>query len=257
MDAFITQMAKFDPHRLTLAPLFGLLAGFLANRALGGETGWMLAAQMVAGAALVTLGACVASNVSKLLEEQEREQQLAAVQADQAVQVQHIGLVQAEAERYRLERYFREQVLAANRRAEAYERKLLQTETRGLPVDIAARLAAIEAAQQQMRVEHVEISRKAAMEAEQVKASLLQLAITESQRQRNVAAPENDQSGRIIELEARIHRLARELESLSSRQVAAAGQGPSHAPQAGPDKARMGFLQAMLDANKTLRQSAA
>jgi len=73
---------------------------------------------------------------------------------------------------------------------------------------------------------------------------------------RNMQGPENDQSGRIIELETRIHRLAREIEALSRRNapVAEAGVASLVAADGTKDKARIGFLQAMLDANKTLRR---
>jgi hypothetical protein len=69
-------------------------------------------------------------------------------------------------------------------------------------------------------------------------------------------APENDQSGRIIELETRIHRLAREIEALSKRQTGVVETGTASLVAAGgtQEKARIGFLQAMLDANKTLRK---
>jgi hypothetical protein len=134
----------------------------------------------------------------------------------------------------------------------------LLAEQRNLAREAQARIATLEAAQAALVQQQVEIGRKAAQEAEEVKASLLKLSITDSQRLRNATAPENDQSGRIIELEARIKRLARELESLSGRLAASPAQeaGIASVVKAGgtSDNARIGFLQAMLDANKTLRR---
>ncbi len=118
------------------------------------------------------------------------------------------------------------------------------------------RLQALESAQEALRRESVEVGMRAMQEAEEVKASLLQLAISESQRQRNINAPENDQSGRIFELEARIKRLAFEIERLSTRQFAVVDDGEASkvGGEGTKDSARIGFLRAMLDANKVLRQ---
>jgi hypothetical protein len=288
MEDLIWRIRRLDPHRLALAPLLGLLAGFLLNRAHDGSTGWALAAEMGLGALFVTFGATLLVNVRKLIAERDAQAALAAKQADQAAMARHSALVEAEAERYRIERYFREQVLSAALRAERLENELLEqrgeanalrramTELRRPQADfgsLAARLeklehagrvaeearrkvAALEEAQEQMRLQQVALDRKAASEAEELKASLLQLAISESQRMRNMNAPENDQSGRIVELETRIHRLAREIEALSKRSVPVAETGAASLVQPGgtQEKARIGFLQAMLDANKTLRR---
>jgi hypothetical protein len=279
MEAFIERMHRLDPHRLALAPLLGLLAGFLVNRAHNGASGWALLAEMLLGALLVSFGAAVLLNVRRLMAERERVAQAADAQAQQQAQARRNALLDAEAERYRIERFFREQVINAALRAERLEQELLEqramNELHRPAADfgsLAARLeklehagriaeearrkvAALELAQEEMRLQQVALDRKAASEAEELKASLLQLAISESQRMRNMNAPENDQSGRIIELETRIHRLAREIEALSKRQVAVPDGGIAGKPiTAAPDKARIGFLQAMLDANKTLRR---
>ena len=56
MDAIISRLQKFDPHRLSLAPVLGLLAGFLANRAHDGPLGWAMLGEMALGAVFVTFG---------------------------------------------------------------------------------------------------------------------------------------------------------------------------------------------------------
>ncbi|MCA8912541.1 MAG: hypothetical protein KDB82_12615 [Planctomycetes bacterium] len=290
MDAIISRLHKFDPHRLSLAPVLGLLAGFLANRAHDGPLGWAMLGEMVLGAVFVTFGATVLVNLAKLISERDRAAVLLARQRAVQAQSRRQSLIEAEAERYRIERFFREQIITATQRTERLERALLEQraeanalrhalsgmKTSGASNEIGAlaarlenleksnaaaedayaRVIALEEAQSEMQRQQVELDRRAASEAEELKASLLQLAISESQRMRNMEAPENDQSGRIIELESRIHRLAREIEALSKRQPMVASAGQESLVKAGgtQDKARMGFLQAMLDANKTLRK---
>ena len=288
MDAFIQRVQKFDPHRLTLAPFFGLLAGFLANRAHGGSTGWGLLAEMLLGAALVTFGAGVLVNLRRLIEERDNEANLLALEQQMHADARKQALIENEAERYQLERFFREQVMAAAQRTEWLEHQLLDQRaeanalrkalgmmqgrsadngsiiTRLERLERSTRVAeearekivALEVAYENLRAEHTDMSRQAVAEVEEVKASLLQLAITESQRMRNMNAPDNDQSGRIIELESRIHKLAREIEAISKRQTVVADPGvASDVAQGGTkDNARLGFLTAMLDANKTLRK---
>jgi hypothetical protein len=289
MDSFIARLQRLDPHRIALAPLLGLLAGFLLNRAHDGATGWTMLAEMLLGAMFVTFGAALLANVRRLMAERDRQATMAAQQADAMAMARRRSLVEAEAERYRIERFFREQAINAAQRAERLEQDLLEQRGEANALrramadlqrtpqaefgSLAARLeklesatrfgeearrkvAALEAAQEQMRLQQVALDRKAATEAEELKASLLQLAISESQRMRNMNAPENDQSGRIIELETRIHRLAREIEALSKRQTGVVETGTASLVAAGgtQEKARLGFLQAMLDANKTLRK---
>ncbi|MBZ0138017.1 MAG: hypothetical protein K8I27_16800 [Planctomycetes bacterium] len=288
MEAFLQRVHKFDPHRLTLAPFFGLLAGFLANRAHDGALGWALLGEMVLGAALVTFGAAVLVNLRRLIEERDLEQALIARRQQIEYDARKQTLIEGEAERYHLERFFREQVLAGAQRTEWLERQLdeqrleanslrkalglmqggnalggsiltrlerLEQSTR-VAEEAREKIVALEVAYDNMRAEHSDLSRQAVAEVEEVKASLLQLAITESQRNRNLNAPENDQSGRIIELETRIHKLAREIEAISKRQavVPATGIASDVAPGGTRDNARLGFLTAMLDANKTLRK---
>ena len=290
MEAFIARMQKFDPYRISLAPVLGLLAGFLVNRAHDGATGWSLLAEMALGSVFVTFGATVLVNISKLIAERDREGMLIARQRALAAQSRRQSLIEAEAERYRIERFFREQIISSAQRTEQLEQSLLEqraeanalrfamqnmnrTEAHSDLSSIASRLArleqasasaedayakvvALEEAQSEMRRQQVALDQRATKEAEELKSSLIQLAITESQRTRNIEAPDNDQSGRIIELESRIHRLAREIEALSQRQPVAQNAGQaSLVPSGGTgEKARIGFLQAMLDANKTLRK---
>lgn len=288
MDAFIERVQKFDPHRMTLAPFFGLLAGFLANRAHGGALGWALLGEMVLGAALVTFAAAVLINLRRLIEERDAETALVARKQEIAANAHRQALIETEAERYHLERFFREQVMAAAQRTEWLEHQLMEQRSEANALrkalgmfngrtkdtgSIMARLErleqstrvaeearekifALEVAYENLRTESSDMSRQAVAEVEEVKASLLQLAITESQRTRNMEAPDNDQSGRIIELETRIHKLAREIEALSQRQAVVPETGIASDVAAGgtQDKARIGFLTAMLDANKTLRK---
>jgi hypothetical protein len=288
MEDFIARVQRLDPHRLALAPLLGLLAGFLLNRAHDGSTGWTLLAEMLLGALFVTFAAAVLANVRRMMADRDREAVLAAQYADAQAIARRGALVEAEAERYRIERFFREQVINAALRAERLEQDLLEQRGEANALrramfelqrpagefgSLAARLEKLEAAtrlseearrkvdaleqaQAEMRTQQVTLDRRAAAEAEELKASLLQLAISESQRMRNMSAPENDQSGRIIELETRIHRVAREIEALSQRQTGVVETGTASLVKPGgtQEKARIGFLQAMLDANKTLRK---
>jgi hypothetical protein len=234
-----------DAHRLLVAPFLGLLAGFLVNRAREGSIGLAMLSEMVLGALTVTVAAVLLARL--------RGYTYAQAQARRA------ELLEVEAERYAAELELRAQMIApASLGAElvrAHERiERLEAENRAAQ-QARERLLTIEAAQDALRRESIEMGQRATQEAEELKASL-RLAISDSQRQRNMHAPENDQSGRIIELEARIRRLAREIERLSERQVAAPS-GASVAVAAGgsvPNQARIGFLRAMLDANKTLRE---
>ncbi|MCB9933440.1 MAG: hypothetical protein H6841_08470 [Planctomycetes bacterium] len=287
MDAFIARINRFDPHRIALAPLLGLLAGFLVNRAHGGAAGWALLGEMLLGALFTTFAASVLANVSQLMRERDQQALVSAEARALQALARRRALIDAESERYRIERFFREQILTAAVRTEKLELALLeqraeanalrgalarlevarpQTEFGALAERLARlenanriaeearnKIDALEQAQEQMRAQQVALDRRATQEAEELKASLLQLAISESQRMRNMSAPENDQSGRIIELESRIHRLAREIAALSSRREVVAGT-PTAPQSAAPEKARIGFLQAMLDANKTLRK---
>jgi hypothetical protein len=287
METLTQRLRRLDAHHYVVAPVLGLLAGFLVNRAHDGNTGWALFAEMLLGALVVSFAAAVFANVRKLIEERDAQATVARREELQQAQARRSALIEAEAERYRIERAFREQVLNAAQRTERLEVELHQQrgEANALrramaswqrtPAEIGtlaarleklesasriteearAKVTALEQAQEQMRMQQVAFDRKSASEAEELKASLLQLAISESQRMRNMNAPENDQSGRIIELETRIHRLAREIEALSKRSapVAEAGVGSLVQPGGTQNKARIGFLQAMLDANKTLR----
>lgn len=286
MENLLARLQKADPYRISLAPLLGLLAGFLVNRAHGGEAGWALLAEMLLGSLFLTFAAAVLANISQLLQDRDRHALQAAQQAAQRAEARRQSLIEAESERFRFERFFREQVLNATLRAERLEQALVEQRSEAAALrqamsrlevgqprleigalaarleklenatrvaeEARAKIIALEHAQEQMRAQQVALDRRAAQEAEELKASLLQLAISESQRMRNMAAPENDQSGRIIELESRIHRLAREIEALSSRRETVSAEPAAKA--AAPDKARIGFLQAMLDANKTLRK---
>lgn len=290
MNAMLSRIDR----RLAVAPFLGLLAGFLMNRARGGEMGFALLYEMIFGALIVGVAGVLMQQAARLREERQAqaEQQLNAIAAQASAR--RLALVEAEGARYRAQRVLHEQALQANMRAEGLALELAHTrqQTGALQQALAAlalqvgsgdqsvelqkatrriekleaeskaarqareRLEALEAAQDALRRESVEVGMRAMQEAEEVKASLLQLSITDSQRRRNMAAPENDQSGRLIELEARIKRLAFEIERLSSRNVATPDEGEaSKVGTAGTrDNARIGFLRAMLDANKVLRQ---
>jgi hypothetical protein len=208
------------------------------------------------------LGGCLLlARVARWLDARAEQgaQQFASLQQESAAR--RMALVQAEAERYRAERLLREQ--ASQARAQATElgnelrratERIERIESEGLSGEAQKRIAALEAAQQALLSQSVEADTRALREADELKASLRQLAISESTRQRNAEGPENDQSGRIIELESRIRRLAREIEKLSNRQPAAHAGHAGSAPQAAASDAKVGFLRAMLDANKTLRR---
>src|SRR5687768_3373841 len=126
MDSFIARLQRLDPHRIALAPLLGLLAGFLLNRAHDGATGWTMLAEMLLGAMFVTFGAALLANVRRLMAERDRQAAMAAQQADAMAMARRQSLVEAEAERYRIERFFREQVINAAQRAERLEQDLLE-----------------------------------------------------------------------------------------------------------------------------------
>lgn len=257
----MNRLASRDSARLLVAPFLGMLAGFLMNRARGGADGFALLSEMLLGG-LVVLGGCLLlARIARWLEARAEQgaRQLEALQQESAAR--RMALVQAEAERYRAERLLREQ--ASQARAQAAElgnelrratERIERIESEGLSSEAQQRIAALEAAQQALLCQSVEADARALREADELKASLRQLAITESARQRNVEGPENDQSGRIIELESRIRRLAREIEKLSNRQPATQTGHVGNAPQAEASDAKVGFLRAMLDANKTLRQ---
>jgi hypothetical protein len=230
--------------RILVAPFLGALAGFLLNRARGGAEGYAMLVEMLVGAGAVMAVAWVVHRLGRLTHE-VAARRVAALEA----------LVASEAERYRFQRMVLDQVAQAETRRPDLTGVIarvrsLEEESR-LASEARERLAAIEQAQESLRAQQVEIDRRAAREAEEVKASLRQFTVTDSQRQRNMAAPDNDQSGRIIELEARIQELAGELQRLSGRSPAAT-QAADPAPA---DQARAGFLRAMLEANKTLRDN--
>lgn len=292
MDAFLRQLHSFDRYRLSLAPLLGLLAGFLANRAHGGSTGWALLGEMILGAMMMTFGVTVLTNLSLLVRDRDREANIALQEQRRELQRRRQALIEAEARRHHTSRFVHEQLIRANRRAQRLEVELdrQRAEAESLREAVAGvqggaragranqdlatmhvRLRRLEAESEfareaRERIDAIEKAQLALVrergsagehtEADEVKASLLQLAITESTRARNVAGPDNDQSGRIIELEQRIKRLAREIETLSKRQPAVADDGkPSLVEPGGTaDNTRIGFLKAMLDANKTIRK---
>jgi hypothetical protein len=236
--------AAMHDTRILVAPFLGALGGFLLNRARGGAEGYAMLVEMLIGAGVVMAGAWVVYRLGRLAQE-VASRRVAALEA----------LVASEAERYRFQRMVFEQVaLSEERRPDlgsVIERVRGLEETALLAREASERLVAIEQAQASLRQQQVEIDRRAAREAEEVKASLRQFTVTESQRQRNMQAPDNDQSGRIIELETRISELAGELQRLSGRSPAAGEAQPS--TEAPADEARAGFLRAMLEANKTLR----
>ncbi len=246
-----------DAHRLLVAPFLGLLAGFLVNRARNGDLGYALMWEMVFGALVVTVGGVMLARLALILEARAEASRVRLAAAQQQAESHRLALIEAETERYHAERLLHEQtVFARNELVAATERIARLEADQRAAREAGERLAALEAAQESLRVDSVHLSQRAAQEAEELKASLRQLAITDSQRERNMAAPDNEQSGRIIELEARIRRLAREIERLSTRHEPAAEQGQASLVQPGgtSDKARIGFLKAMLDANKTLRE---
>ncbi|MDC1142557.1 hypothetical protein OAU50_05665 [Planctomycetota bacterium] len=272
--------AKSESSPFVVAPFLGLLAGFLFNRATEGSVGVFLGFEMFVGALSMTLFALAMANMQKV-----RQQHAAAIARRQAELVKaqqrrHNEIVAAERARYDVERQLRTQLKSTNQRMHNLESHLFtqsntsadsqlheqlqqashrieQLEEQSRLADEATkRIKELEQAQQELSQQHVSIGLKVQKEAEEVKASLVQLAITDSQRARNAEAPDNDQSGRIVQLEARIRRLARELERLSERQPTVADEGVASNVKPGgtKDNARVGFLRAMLDANKTLRK---
>lgn len=261
----MNRIASRDSARLLAAPFLGMLAGFLLNRARGGAEGFALISEMLLGAMAVVAGCVVLARVARWIESRAVQGQQQLAELHQEAEVRRMALVQAEAERYRAERLLREQASQARAQAAALgnelrraTEKMERIETEGLSAEAQRRIAALEAAQQALLSQSAEADTRSLREAEDLKASLRQLAISESTRQRNAEGPENDQSGRIIELESRIRRLAREIEKLSNRQPAAStGSGQAHSTgsgQAVASEAKVGFLRAMLDANKTLRE---
>lgn len=277
--------AKPQSNNIVVAPFMGLLAGFLFNRATGGAIGSFLIFEMVVGALSMVFIALVMANLRKIEQNNAaaraaKEQQLAETKA-----VRHQQLVSAERARYESERHLRTQLLHTTVRLSELEDQLVESQTQQavssespllvqlheatqriaslekqsiVADEAASRIHSLEHAQQTLSQQQVDMGLQVNKEAEEVKASLHQLAVTDSQRNRNAAAPDSAQSGRIVQLEARIRRLARELERLSDRQPVAAEDGVESLVKQGgtKDNARVGFLRAMLDANKTLRKQA-
>lgn len=273
--------AKPESNHFVVAPFIGLLGGFLLNRATEGAIGAFLGFEMIVGALAMTLFALAMANVKKI--QLQQQQALARRQAKiaEAKQLRREEMISAERARYESEKLLRMQLqhtsirindletqLETSQRQPAIDSNLIiqlqQATARIGQLEVQSKLAneadnrikTLEFAQRELNQQHVDMGRKVHKEAEEVKASLIQLAITDSQRIRNAAEPDNDQSGRIVQLEARIRRLARELERLSERQPAVAEDGVASIVKQGgtKDNARVGFLRAMLDANKTLRK---
>jgi len=280
-----THPVSLATRQLLVAPFIGALAGFLFNRMHAGSTGWALIGEMFAGALLCTIGAAILSQLDALSRESRRRsllRQLAQAKQDAAlVNARRNALIEAEQTRYFENRVLIERQLVADRRAQGLEAELSETrrdtvklanvvaglvshmrnQSGGIEVihlaqEAKARMAALEVAHRELETRQVELDRKTATEAEEVKTRLLQLSISDSQRQRNVAAPEVEGSGRLIELEARIKKLAREIERLSIRQPSSteAGEASKVAQGGTQNGARLGFLKAMLEANQTLRK---
>lgn len=280
------QAAPRLAHRqLLVAPFLGALAGFLFNRVHAGATGWAMVGEMFAGSVLCCMGAALLVQLDALGRESRRRNllraQLAARRDQSAAEARRVELIAEEQRRYAESRLLIERQLIADRRAFDLENELSQTRrdtvklanvvaglvshmrTNAAGMDVLhlaeeakARMAALEDAQRELATRQVELDRKTATEAEEVKTRLLQLSVSDSQRQRNIAAPDADESGRLIELESRIKKLAREIERLSARQPIAAESGEASKVAAGgtQDNARLGFLRAMLEANQTLRK---
>lgn len=270
-------------RQLLAAPFVGALAGFLFNRVHAGNTGWLLLGEMTVGAALFAFGAVVHGLLDTMAIETARrnaiKRQMTLAQAARQTTSRQAELLASEQRRYEQARRLLDRQLAAERHAQGLQLELSQTRretvqlanvvaglvshmrhqvahpTAELAAEARARMEAIEAAQNELTRRQVELDRKTASEAEEVKTRLLQLSVSESQRQRNMEAPEQ-QSGRIIELEGRIRKLAREIERLSQRQAVTVETGEaSKVAQGGTaDGARMGFLKAMLEANQVLRR---
>jgi hypothetical protein len=269
-----TSFATIAARQFLAAPLTGALAGFLVNRAHRGDPGWPMMLEMAAGSALFTLGAVLVSQFNAASERTRRQ----AVRRHTArIEAEFMRVEQA---RYEAERARYETVLATVREEEGVRAELARSHTNTrrlasalanvmahvekrqtgrLPVRQAEaqdRIAALEAAQSELARRQVELDQKTVREADELKTRLLQLSISDTQRLRNVAAPEAEHSGRLIELETRIRKLAGEIERLSNRQPAVmeAGEASKVGTAGTGDGARLGFLQAMLEANQTLRK---
>jgi hypothetical protein len=275
------------------APILGMAAGFLVNRARGGAIGVELLLEMLLGGTLLTLGVAGATAIAAIERERTRAHALQLktirdAEARAAAQQRRV-MVEAEAARCKGEMSLREQLASTQNRLLALEGRSNSTELRNqllkravielngrvvpslgdaLADRVAAieeqqrcmleaqeKLLALEAAQDALNLSAVALSEQARKDAEEVKASL-KLAISDSQRQRNMHAPEREESGRIIELEARLKRLAREIEKLSGRGHAVVEEGIASTVTEGgtQDKAKLGFFKALLDANQALRK---
>ena len=287
---------KLDPRRMSFAPLLGLLAGFLFNRARDGAAGSTLLVEMALGAVAMSLGVALVATLVRIEEERKVRLQMVAEQRAAIVESQRLEMIEAETRRFQRDRLLRVSALDAQKKVRQMKRVLehnrSQTEAltgaieliaRRLGADVGsgagdaavnARIEALEAANAEtleagQRIEQLELAQReltrhttsitahALREAEEVKASLRKLAISDSQRQRNIDGPENAQSGRLIDLEARIKRLAREIEKISGRQVGVApdeGIASLVGADGTKEQARVGFLKAMLEANQTLRR---
>lgn len=287
-------ISRRDPFRLLFAPVLGMAAGFLVNRARDGATGTEMLLEMAFGGTLLTLGVAGASAVAAIERERAKaralhEKTLREAQ-ERAAAAQRQLLVEAEAARCKGEIALREQLAETKTRLLALEGRSTSSELRNqllkralielngrvtpslgdaladrvsaieaqqrMMLEAQEKLLALEAAQEELNRSAVALSEQARKDAEEVKASL-KLAISDSQRQRNMAAPEREESGRIIELEARLKRLAREIEKMSGRGAAVSAEEgiASTVGQGGTqDKAKLGFFKALLDANQALRK---
>lgn len=303
-----------SPHRLWLAPLFGLALGALVNQVRGDGLGLAMAVELSAGALIATLFAALMVNWGRWIEERvadearraerEKARRMAAeenkIKRERAM-FEHASLALRKVKELE-DGYFKasgevqelrgmvntlrsamggaETVTLADelRRAQSRLRNLeterrdtvriqavLDDATRRIQVlekdrtaadEAKRRLEAIEAAQSALANQQVELTNRAKREVDEVTASLRQL-VSDSQRLRNMQAADGEKDGRIIQIESRINRLAREIERLSTRTGAAEGdEGMASlvAPGGTKDKARKGFLKALLDANLTLRK---
>ncbi|CAG0970012.1 hypothetical protein PLCT2_01289 [Planctomycetaceae bacterium] len=290
---FLRTVSNRDPFRLMFAPVLGMAAGFLVNRVRAGAVGTELLLEMAFGGTLLTLAVAGASALAAIERERARaraqhEQTMREAEARAAAQ-QHRVLVEAEAARCRSEMALRESLAETQNRLVALEgrsnsselrnqllkRALIELNGRVMPslgdaladrvsaieeqqrmmLEAQEKLLALEAAQEELNRSAVALSEQARKDAEEVKASL-KLAISDSQRQRNMQAPQREESGRIIELEARLKRLAREIEKMSGRGAAVTEEGiASTVGQGGTkDQAKLGFFRALLDANQALRK---
>lgn len=291
---FLHAISRRDPYRLLFAPVLGMTAGFLVNRLRSGAVGTELMLEMAFGGTLLTLAVAGASAIAAIERERARARALHEQALREAAQLaaaaQRRVQVEAEAARCKAEIALREQLAETQTRLSALEgrsassdlrnqllkRALIELNGRVAPtlgdalvervsaieaqqrmmLEAQEKLLALETAQEELNRSAVALSEQARKDAEEVKASL-KLAISDSQRQRNLAAPEREESGRIIELEARLKRLAREIEKLSGRGAAiTAEEGiASTVAQGGTqDKAKLGFFKALLDANQALRK---